>query len=99
MLNKNYIPFAYYAILFYLAITPSYNRTRVNNDNPFSESLFRTLKYRPNWPSHGFGNLDIAREWVDTFVNWYNNEHKHSRIRFVTPFERQDINGTILAST
>ena len=81
-----------------LGITPSYNRPRVSNDNPFSESLFRTLKYRPNWPSHGFEGLDAARKWVDNFVNWYNNEHKHSRIKFVTPSERhKGMDGVILA--
>ncbi len=82
-----------------LGITPSYNRPRVSNDNPFSESLFRTLKYRPNWPSHGFDSLEVAREWVDNLVNWYNDEHKHSRIKFFTPSERhQGLDGALLAS-
>nr|WP_274038408.1 IS3 family transposase [Thalassomonas viridans] len=81
-----------------LGVTPSYNRPRVSNDNPFSESTFRTLKYRPDWPSHGFKNLDEARSWVQTFVGWYNEEHKHSRIKFVTPSQRhQGLDGTILA--
>ena len=82
-----------------LGITPSYNRPRVSNDNPFSESTFRTLKYRPDWPSHGFKSLEEAREWVQKFVNWYNNEHKHSRIKFVTPSQRHmGIDGEILAA-
>lgn len=82
-----------------LGITPSYNRPRVSNDNPYSESTFRTLKYRPDWPSHGFKSLQEAREWVETFVNWYNNEHKHSRIKFVTPSQRHmGIDGDILAA-
>lgn len=82
-----------------LGITPSYNRPRVSNDNPFSESTFRTLKYRPNWPSHGFKSLSEAREWVQKFVDWYNNEHKHSRIKFVTPSQRHmGIDGEILAA-
>lgn len=73
-----------------LGVTPSYNRPRVSNDNPFSESTFRTLKYRPDWPSHGFSDLSEVRDWVQGFVTWYNTEHKHSRIKFVTPSERHD---------
>lgn len=74
--------------LYDLGITPSHSRPRVSNDNPYSESLFRTLKYCPQWPSQGFESLKTAREWVRDFVNWYNNEHCHSRIRFVTPAQR-----------
>lgn len=73
-----------------LGVTPSYNRPRVSNDNPFSEPTFRTLKYRPDWPSLGFYSLVEVRDWVQGFVNWYNNVHKHSRIKFVTPSERHD---------
>ena len=57
-------------------------------DNPYSESLFRTLKYCPQWPAEGFASLDAAREWVQGFMAWYNEEHRHSRIGFVTPGER-----------
>ena len=71
-----------------LNITSSHSRPRVSNDNAYSESLFRTLKYCPKWPSQGFASLDIAREWVNSFSNWYNNEHRHSRIKFVTPAQR-----------
>ena len=71
-----------------LGITPSHSRPRVSNDNAFPESLFRTLKYCPQWPSQGFETLDRAREWVQRFVNWYNHEHCHSRIKFVTPVQR-----------
>ncbi|MHC8400965.1 IS3 family transposase [Pseudomonas sp. MDT1-17] len=71
-----------------LGITPSRGRPRVSNDNPYSESLFRTLKYCPQWPQEGFASLDAARAWVRDFMRWYNNEHRHSRIRFVTPAER-----------
>lgn len=71
-----------------LGITPSRGRPRVSNDNAFSESLFRTLKYCPQWPQEGFASLDDARRWVRDFVRWYNNEHRHSRIRFVTPAQR-----------
>jgi putative transposase len=71
-----------------LGVTPSRGRPRVSNDNPYSESLFRTLKYCPQWPSDGFASLEAAREWVRDFMAWYNEEHRHSRIRFVTPNER-----------
>jgi putative transposase len=71
-----------------LGITPSRGRPRVSNDNPYSESLFRTLKYCPQWPQDGFADLDAARAWVRDFMRWYNHEHRHSRIRFVTPAER-----------
>lgn len=71
-----------------LGVLSSYSRPRVSNDNPYSESLFRTLKYRPEWPSSGFVSLDEARDWVQNFVNWYNEEHKHSKINFVTPSQR-----------
>ena len=75
-----------------LGVLPSYSRPRVSNDNAFSESLFRTLKYRPDWPSSGFTSLEDARRWVDGFVTWYNTEHKHSKLRFVTPQERHSGN-------
>ena len=71
-----------------LGITPSYSRPRVSNDNPFSEAIFRTFKYRPNWPSSGFKSLDEVRDWTQVFVDWYNNDHKHSKLNFVTPSER-----------
>ena len=60
----------------------------MSNDNPYSESLFRTLKYCPQWPENGFESLDAARRWVRNFIAWYNHEHRHSRIRFVTPAQR-----------
>ena len=71
-----------------LGVTTSYSRPRVSNDNPFAESLFRTCKYRPDWPSAGFKSLEEARDWVLKFTRWYNYEHKHSQLRFVTPHQR-----------
>lgn len=68
-----------------LGVTPSYSRPSVSDDNPYSESLFRTLKYRPAYPSGAFESIDHARRWVAAFVHWYNTEHLHSAIRFVTP--------------
>ena len=60
----------------------------MSNDNPFSEALFRTLKYRPELPVKPFENLLQARRWVTQLVHWYNLEHRHSAIGFVTPHER-----------
>ncbi|TQN49654.1 Transposase for insertion sequence element IS904 [Acidithiobacillus thiooxidans ATCC 19377] len=74
--------------LYDLGITPSRGRPRVSNDNPYSESLFRTLKYCPQWPESGFASLEAARIWVRDYIAWYNHDHRHSRIRFVTPAER-----------
>ena len=71
-----------------LGITPSRSRPRVSNDNPFSESVFRTLKYCPQWPSQDFSSIEAARDWVKAFVDGYNNHHCHSRIKFVTPAQR-----------
>lgn len=78
-----------------LGVTPSYSRPRVSNDNPYSESLFRTFKYRPEYPVKGFESINAAREWVSDFVKWYNGEHRHSAIRYVTPDQRhkgEDLN-------
>lgn len=55
---------------------------------PYAESLFRTCKYRPDYPSKPFGSLDEARTWTLKFVRWYNTEHKHSGLKFVTPEQR-----------
>lgn len=74
--------------MYELGITPPRGRPRVSNDNPYSEALVRTLKYCPQWPSEGFACLEAAQCWVRDFVQWYNHDHKHSRIRFVTPAER-----------
>jgi transposase InsO family protein len=71
-----------------LGVTPSYSRPRVSNDNPYSESLFRTFKYRPEYPVKGFNSIEAARQWVNHFVGWYNGEHFHSAIRYVTPSQR-----------
>jgi len=76
------------ATLQWLGIVPSFSRPRVADDNAYSEALFRTVKYRPEYPSGAFGSLEEAREWVQSFVRWYNQEHRHSGIRFVTPAQR-----------
>lgn len=71
-----------------LGVVPSFSRPQVSDDNPYSESLFRTMKYRPGYPSRPFSSLAAAQTWVDGFVDWYNTEHLHSGIRFVTPDDR-----------
>ena len=76
------------AMLQRLGIVPSFSRPSVSNDNPYSESLFGTMKYTPAYPSKPFERLAAAREWVDEFVHWYNEEHRHSGIQFVTPAQR-----------
>src|SRR5580698_6482728 len=76
------------AMLHWLGIEPSYSRPRVSDDNAFAEALFRTAKYRPEFPLKGFAELDAARHWAGRFVHWYNHEHRHSGIRYVTPAQR-----------
>jgi transposase InsO family protein len=71
-----------------LGVVPSFSRPGVSNDNPFSESLFRTLKYRPEYPTRPFASEFDAQRWVGAFVHWYNTVHQHSEIRFVTPDDR-----------
>jgi putative transposase len=82
-----------------LGIVPSFSRPHVSDDNPYVESLFRTLKYRPGYAGQRFGSLEEALAWVARFVRWYNHEHMHSAIGFVTPHDRhagRDV--TILAA-
>lgn len=76
------------AMLYWLGIKPSYSRPRVSDDNAFAEALFRTAKYRPEFPLKGFADLDAARAWAARFVHWYNQQHRHSGIRYVTPAQR-----------
>jgi transposase InsO family protein len=72
------------ALLADLEVTRSHSRPRVSNDNPYSESLFKTLKYGPEFPER-FGSLSEARQFMDTFVQWYNHEHRHTGIGLHTP--------------
>src|SRR3954462_9016222 len=76
------------AMLHWLGIKPSHSRPRVSDDNAFAEALFRTAKYRPEFPTKGFADLEAARQWSARFVQWYNHEHRHSGIRYVTPAQR-----------
>lgn len=66
----------------------SYSRPRVSNDNPYSESLFKTVKYHYTFPETPFPSLNNARTWVSGFALWYNEKHFHSQINFVTPNQR-----------
>jgi len=70
-----------------LGIQSSFSRPRVSNDNPYSEAMFRTLKYRPNFPHKGFETLEEARKWSQQFVLWYNEVHLHSGLNYVTPVQ------------
>jgi transposase InsO family protein len=76
------------ATLQQLGVMPSLSRPAVSNDNPYSESLFKTLKYRPRYPLIPFDSVLEARTWTANLVEWYNNEHRHSAIKFVTPAQR-----------
>ena len=76
------------AMLHWLGIEPSYSRPRVSDDNAFAEALFRTAKYRPEFPIKGFADLEAAREWSARFVQWYNEEHLHSGLKYVSPAQR-----------
>lgn len=76
------------ATLQWLGIVPSFSRPSVSDDNAYSEALFKTLKYRPEYPSSPFESIEAAGDWVKEFVQWYNFEHRHSGIRFVTPSSR-----------
>lgn len=74
--------------LYELGIDPSFSRPRVSNDNAYAEALFRTAKYCPLWPERPFETLEEARLWVHRFVEWYNTIHRHSALRYVTPYQR-----------
>ena len=76
------------ATLQLLGIIASFSRPRVSDDNPYSEALFRTAKYRPEFPRTPFASIEAARLWAAWFVRWYNTEHRHSAIRYVTPEQR-----------
>ena len=72
----------------WLLATPRSTSSRVSDDNAYAESLFRTAKYRPEFPAQGFASLDEARAWAAEFVRWYNVDHRHSGIRYVSPQQR-----------
>jgi hypothetical protein len=71
-----------------LGVLSSFSRPRVSNDNPYSESLFRTVKYRPDYPRKPFTSKEKSCQWVSAFVDWHNHQHRHSGIIVVTPQQR-----------
>ncbi|MGZ3792890.1 MAG: IS3 family transposase [Bdellovibrio sp.] len=73
-----------------LGVRPSFSRPSVSNDNAFIESLFKTMKYAPQYPTKPFNSLERAKKWVEDFVIWYNSR-KHSGINFVTPLQRHNM--------
>lgn len=73
-----------------LGVASSFNRPHTSNDNAFAEAIFKTAKYRPNYPAKGFKSLQEAQAWVMAFVTWYNEVHLHSGLNFVTPIDRHE---------
>jgi putative transposase len=73
-----------------LGVEPSFSRPRVSNDNAYAEALFRTAKYCPLWPDQPFDTVTEARLWVQKFIEWYNEDHRHSALKYVTPNERHE---------
>jgi putative transposase len=71
-----------------LGVLRSFSRTRVSNDNPYSESLFRTAKYRQDYRRQPFASKDEACTWLASFADWYNHRYRYSGIKFVTPQQR-----------
>lgn len=71
-----------------LGVVPSFSRPSVSNDNPYSEALFKTVKYHPSFPDKPFDTLEQARQWVAGFEQWYNEQHRHSALKFITPGQR-----------
>jgi transposase InsO family protein len=77
------------AMLQQLGVIPSFSRPSISDDNPYSESLFKTIKYHPTFPAiEKFATITDARVWCEKFVYWYNNQHLHSGLKFVTPNQR-----------
>lgn len=76
------------AMMDWPGVRASHSRPRVSDDNAYAESLFRTAKYRPEFPAEGFADLEQARRWASEFVHWYNCDHRHSSIRYVSPAQR-----------
>lgn len=81
-----------------LGVMPSNSRPRVSNDNAYAESIFRTLKYRPGYPTKGLATIDDARAWVLKFVRWYNKKHRHSGLNFLTPDQRHNGESELILS-
>jgi putative transposase len=76
------------AKLEHMGVKLSYSRPSISDDNSYSEALFRTVKYSSLYPKKPFASLEAARNWSQKFVDWYNHEHLHSGIGFVSPQAR-----------
>lgn len=74
--------------LYKLGVVSSKSRPRVSNDNAYAEAIFRTVKYRPDYPYKGFSSIDKAREWILDFARYYNYDHRHSGLNHLTPVQR-----------
>ena len=85
-------------LLYHLGVVPSFSRPRVSDDNPFIVSFFKTVKYSSGYPKY-FSDIAHAREWFGDFVNWYNTEHRHSQIGYVTPQQRHDGSADLIFTT
>jgi putative transposase len=81
-----------------LGVIPSFSRPSVSNDNAYSEALFKTLKYHTGYPDKPFDNITQARQWVARFAHWYNEIHRHSAVKFVTPAQRHRQQDVIILS-
>ena len=75
-------------MMHWLGLRASYSRPRLSDDNAFVQALFRTAKYWPQFPTKRFADLKQARTWASPFVHWYNHDHRHSGIRYVSPAQR-----------
>ena len=76
------------AFYYQLGIVPSFSRPRVSDDNPFIESFFKTMKYKCGYPKY-FKDINHARIWFADFIHWYNFEHKHSGLQYITPMQKR----------
>lgn len=86
------------ATLQQLGVIPSFSRPSVSNDNPYSESLFKTLKYCPRYPNRPFESLEAGRKWVHKFTDWYKNNHRHSALKFVNLNQRHQGQDKVILS-
>ena len=77
------------AFYYRLGIVPSFSRPRVSDDNPYIESFFKTLKYSCGYPRF-FTSIEHARRWFADFINWYNKNHMHSGLQYVTPYQKRN---------
>lgn len=73
-------------LLMDLAVAQSHSRPRTSNDNAFSEAHFKTLKYRPDYPSY-FASVEDARQWARATMEWYHHEHHHESLGWMTPYQ------------